>query len=138
MLLGEEARPYLFRRNQGYTSFMAAPITSEMGRLVGILGAVGTVVFWGYFVSYNPYAAEAIIGAASAMAAAMTALAVVGGGSAWKKKPSFLFMVFVVSFLPVGFYMLGTPGLFKLIGLFNGLFLVSGFLMLVGRNAVRS
>ncbi len=114
-----------------------ARIFTEIGRLVGILGAVGTVVLWGYFVSYNPYAAEGITGATYAVAAGMAVLAILGGVSAWKRRPSFLFAVFVLSFLPVGFYMMGPPGHFKWIGLFNALFLVSGFLMLVGRKAVR-
>ena len=66
----------------------------------------------------------------------MLGLALVGAVAAWKGRPVWMFVVFALSFVPVGLYTLGVPGPFQWVGVSNTLFLVSGLLMLVKRKPV--
>jgi len=50
--------------------------------------------------------------------------------AAWLRKPLLMLIIFLVSFYPVGFYMLGVPSLFRWIGISN-LFYLAAILILV-------
>ena len=69
-----------------------------------------------------------------AIAALMLGLALVGAVAAWKARPLWMFVVFALSFIPVGLYTLGVPGSLKWVGVSNTLLLVSGLLMLAKRK----
>lgn len=66
-----------------------------------------------------------------AVAVAMVVLATLGLGAAWHRSPGALLIVFGMSFVPVGFHALATPGLYRLIGVGDLLALV-GALLLIG------
>jgi hypothetical protein len=62
----------------------------------------------------------------------MVAAAFLGIVASVMARPLWMLIVFCVSFFPMGFYLLGTPGIFKWIGVCNIGFLVSAVLMRVG------
>ena len=55
----------------------------------------------------------------------MALLAVVGGVAALRRKPRAMLVVALFSVLPVGGYLLGSPGLFRWIGGLNIIYLLS-------------
>jgi hypothetical protein len=44
-----------------------------------------------------------------------------------------MLILFAASFIPIGLYMLGTPGIFRLIGIFDILNLLAAILMIIGK-----
>lgn len=55
----------------------------------------------------------------------MIVTAIVGGVAAYLARPYLMLLVFVVAFAPIGLYMLGTPGLFRWIGIFELIYLAA-------------
>jgi hypothetical protein len=68
------------------------------------------------------------------MAALMIGLSCFGAVSAWKARPLRMTVAAAVSFVPVGFYALGTPGIFRFIGVSNLLLLLAGVALHESRN----
>ena len=62
----------------------------------------------------------------------MVAIGILGILAAWRGLPFLMLAVFAFSFFPMGLYLLGTPGIYRWIGVFDFLFLVSGALMVWG------
>src|SRR5574341_1575145 len=79
------------------------------------------------FVFFNPYAPSSMTPAV----AAMMLLAIVGMIVSLAAKSYMMLVSFVMLFVPVGFYLLGTPGIFRWIGILNLLLLVSSLILLV-------
>jgi hypothetical protein len=69
-----------------------------------------------------------------AMAALMIGLSCFGAVSAWKARPLRMTVAAAVSFVPVGFYALGTPGIFRFIGVSNLLLLLAAVALHESRN----
>jgi hypothetical protein len=82
----------------------------------------------------NPYGYQGATATTYIIATLMVLLAVIGLVAILVAKPYWVLIVALASFIPVGFYLLGTPGIFRWIGVFNVLLFVSGLLMLVGRK----
>jgi short subunit fatty acids transporter len=59
----------------------------------------------------------------------MIALGVLGVYGMWTRRPGLLYLVVVLSFCPVGFYFLLTPGIFRAIGILNLLALLAAILL---------
>jgi hypothetical protein len=64
----------------------------------------------------------------------MALLAVAGLLASLRGNPYLLLLAFGVSFVPVGLYMLGLPGLFRGIGWLNLAWLAAAVLMIAGRS----
>jgi hypothetical protein len=98
----------------------------EAARIIGLTAAILTIALY------------ALLGAAmetySLLFASMIALAVLSGWGSLKLKPIILFLAFLGSFFPIGFYMLSLHGIFKLIGICDLLFLVAGIVMYVQKK----
>jgi hypothetical protein len=110
------------------------PSMVMLARVTGFLASGGIIILWMVLVFLSPYGSGGVTRGTYMVAGAMTLLALLGGAAVYKVKPYPLLGVFVASFVPVGFYMIGTPGIFKWIGVFNALFLVSGLLLLGNRR----
>lgn len=106
----------------------------QAGRWIGFLASVTTLCLWAVLLFANPYGSEGISSDNYAAVAVMVALAAAGFVAAWKVKPLLIFLVFGLSLLPAGLYLLGTPGMFKWVGVCNLLFLPSGLLMRAARK----
>lgn len=104
------------------------------GRWIGFLASGATLVLWAVFLFANPYDSEGIKSDNYAVAAVMVALAAAAFVAAWRIIPILMFIVFAISLFPVGLYLLGTPGIFRWVGVCNFLFLPSGLLMRAARK----
>lgn len=89
-----------------------------------------TLFLWLVLWLFNPYALENPV---SGPGIVMLVAALLGITYSWLKKPIALLAVALVSFFPIGIYLLGTPGLFLTIGLLNAI----AILLAVGLIAVR-
>jgi hypothetical protein len=105
-----------------------------LSRLVGLAASVGVISLWSIFSFLNPYGYEGMSSAVYLIAALMIVLGVVGIVAVLTERSRLMVAVFVLSFVPIGFYLLGAPGLFRWIGIFNILFLLSGLVMLALRH----
>ena len=103
----------------------------SISRLLGLGASVGALGLWGVFSFLNPYGNQGITGGVYLVAASMALLTIVGLVATLQEKPYLMLAVFGLSFIPVGLYLLGTPGLFRWIGIFNLLFCFSALLHLV-------
>jgi hypothetical protein len=60
---------------------------------------------------------------------ALAVLSLFAVGAAWNSRPRSLVICFLISFAPVGFYLLLTPGIFAMIGVAQLGFLFSAVLL---------
>ncbi len=84
----------------------------------GLLTAVGTLVLWLVGLFYLPPTSWLVAGV-------MILLSLLAGYASWRERPCLLMVVALLSFFPVGLYLLGMPGLFRWIGLLNLLLFVA-------------
>ena len=63
----------------------------------------------------------------------MALLALVSGASALAKRPGLVLLAFVFSFVPVGAYLIGTPGVFRWVGVAHIGYLVAAVCQVFGR-----
>ena len=97
----------------------------RIGRGTGIGGGIVAIALWGSF---------AAAGGSITLTAAMGGLALLAIGSAWFGRPLGLLVAFVMSFVPVGLYLLGTPSIYAGIGLANLLYLAAAVLVFLARR----
>ena len=102
-----------------------------LGRAIGFLASAFTASLWLVFLFPAPATDcdTTIRGATTAtffVVVLMVALATLGLLAAWKASPYLMLAVFALSFFPMGLYLLGTPGIYRWIGVFDFLFLASG------------
>lgn len=83
---------------------------------------------WYVLTLYNPYTSRVEVTGLSVLLFSIALMAIF---FCYIRKPKMLVGSAVVSLLPIGLYMLATPGLFALIGVLNLAALVSGLLVLV-------
>jgi hypothetical protein len=105
-----------------------------IGRWTGLAGVLVCAVFWTMF-TYGHLTAPGWDGASGmtfVISALMIGLALAGAWASIKYAPVVLLAVFAVSFFPVGFYIMMTPGAWW-IGAGNFLYLVAALLVIVGR-----
>lgn len=106
----------------------------KISRLVGLIAAVGVISLWGIFGLLNPYGYQGLTSSVYVVVALMIGLAIVGLFAALTENPYLMLAVFGLSFVPVGIYLLGTPGIFRWIGGFDLLFLLSALLNIMARR----
>ena len=98
------------------------------GRILSTCAALGALVLWGLFLFGNPYAPRAqgralTFGGLMALSAAVSAAAAVRGAHLG------MYLLFLVSFFPVGAASLSGPGIFSAIGWLNLAYLAGAVLV---------
>jgi hypothetical protein len=88
------------------------------GRVLAICAAVGAIVLWGMFLFRNPYAPPAE-GRALTFGGLMMFSAAISLGAAIVAAHLAMYLLFFVSFFPVGLYIMSGPGVFAAIGWLN-------------------
>jgi len=87
----------------------------KFARSIGIIASFTAFVLYIVLAFFNPYGQGVI----TLPVFLMILLSAAAGMSAWKAKPYILLIIALALFLPVGFYTLGAPGIFKWIGVSN-------------------
>lgn len=106
----------------------------EAARIIGLSAAILTIILYGVLLFTNPYSEQGPNEGTYRVVALMIFMALLAVWGSLKFKPLLLFIAFFGSFIPEGFYMLGTPGIAKLIGICNLLFLVAGIVLFIQRR----
>ena len=78
-----------------------------------------TAAFWLALWFYNPYTLQSYTELITAPGFFMILLSLLGVWAALNIKPVSLFFIALFSLIPIGSYMLSSPGIFMLIGWFN-------------------
>ena len=102
-----------------------------IARSLGMLASLLTLLLWIALSFFNPYGYQGLTDESRLISVVMILLAIVGVFAVVKIKPYLMLGVGILSFVPVGFYLLGTPSLFKWIGVSNAMFVLSSLLMLM-------
>lgn len=113
-------------------------MTTRSGQFIGGAVSLGLVALWLVFAFFNPYGKQGQTPQTWVTVVVMLALAIAGLAFALTRHAAGVLIVAGASLLPVGLYMLGTPGLFRWIGILDVLLLAAGLLLLPGRGRGRS
>lgn len=90
------------------------------------MSCAGSALLWLIFLYANPYGRQGITTGTYVVGWAMIALACLGAYLAATHRVVGMAAVFVLSFVPLGLYLAGTPGIFRWIAAFDlGLFLAT-------------
>jgi hypothetical protein len=104
-------------------------------RLLGLSAAVLGILLTGVLLMINPYDTGGITAGTVIVGVVMILLALLAGWAAFTVRPVILLLAFIGSFVPVGYYLLGTPGVFALIGVADlGYLVASALMFLDARN----
>ncbi len=106
----------------------------KISRIAGLLTLSGIIGLYITLAFFNPYAE----GGMTLPIMAMMLLAFIGVIATLKARPYIMFAISLALFLPIGFYMLGTPGIFMWIGILNLLFTTASLLMWKAQPAKES
>src|SRR5918992_6012898 len=98
------------------------------GRMLSVCAALGAAVLWAMFLFRNPYAPPAQ-GRALTFGGLMLLSALVSAAAAVRGAHLGMYLLFFVSFFPVGVSALSGPGLFSGIGWLNLLYLTGAVLV---------
>ena len=99
-----------------------------MGRALGTLAALGAGVLWAIFLFRNPYASAAE-GPTLLFGRLMILASLIGLVAAARGAHLAMYLLFVVSFVPVGFYVMLGPGIFQAIGWLNLAYLAAAWMV---------
>ncbi len=99
-----------------------------LGRVVGSVSAIGAAALWALLTYRNPYAgaandSQALMGMLMIGASAVAAAAGAAGAHLA------MYILFFVLFVPIGFYVMLSGGIFTLIGVCNLLYLAAAVLV---------
>ena len=108
----------------------------KLGRSLNLVSSLAAISLWIVLGFFNPYGYQGATEQTYLVAALMMALAVAGLIAGLRVRPGVVLLVAVASFVPIGLYLLGVPGIFRWIGVANVLLLVSGLLMWAGRKGL--
>jgi len=106
-------------------------VIRRFGRATGIASGTVAIALWILFASRIVSTGNSG-GLLVAMTMIAVAVAAIGGSIA--ASPGVVLIAFAVSFVPVGFYLLGTPSIFAGIGLANLLYCVAATLLWLARR----
>ncbi len=106
----------------------------NVARLIAAVSAITVVTLVGIFLFNNPYNTAGMNRGTQLIMTGLVVLSLIAIGAAWKKRILILTVCFVVSFVPVGFYLLLTPGIFALVGVAHLGFLLSALLLAISRR----
>ena len=105
---------------------------------LGVIAAVVTMLSWIMFIMTEPFGNDEAKWIGYLVIAAMLGLSFLAAWSSITKKILWLSIAFLVSFFPVGLYVLLTPSVSKWIGIGNPVYLVSaiGMYIQIRRNGI--
>lgn len=103
-------------------------------RVIGLGAALLTILLWGVFLIFNPYTDQHITTGTYRVAAAMSLLALLVAWASLKTRPAPIILAFLASFIPVGLYMSGTPGIFRWLAVCNLLYMLAAIGMVIGQR----
>lgn len=98
---------------------------------LGVMAAVVTILLWVMFIMADPYGDDEAKWAGFLVIAIMLGFSFLAIWSSITKRIFWLCIAFLVSFFPIGLYMLLTPSVSKWIGIGNLVYLVSAIGMYV-------
>ncbi len=101
------------------------------GRVLSVCAALAAAVLWAMFLFDNPYAPRAH-GRALTFGGLMLLSALVSAAAAARGAHLGMYLLFFVSFFPVGMAAMSGPGLFSAIGWLNLLYLAGAALVHLG------
>ena len=101
-----------------------------LARSIGYIGATTNLVLVALLYHKLHLQEQGPLWASATPAFAFSLPALIALMACWRFSSILMFVAFVLGFVPVGFYLLGTPSVFALIGLAHLLYLLSGALML--------
>jgi hypothetical protein len=107
------------------------------GRVVGTAAALGAMVLWAIFVFRNPYGPPAV-GRLFTFGGLNMFCALVAAGAAARGAHVGMYLLFFVSFFPVGLNAMLGPGIFAGIGWLNLVYLAAAVLVHRGIGAAKS
>lgn len=110
---------------------------ASLGGALGLVSAGGALVLSVGLPLVSPYGRNGATAGTTAVFFGLAALALVALWASATRRPGWLVVIFVLSFLPVGLYLLGTPGLFRWIGICQAGYPVAAILLWFGGSAVR-
>jgi hypothetical protein len=115
---------------------MLSPFTSAgplltFARLLGLGAAALVVLLSAVMLFFNSYTTDGITSGTSIVGAIMVLLALLAAWGALTTRPLLLLLAFLGSFVPVGYYLLGTPGVFAFIGFATLGYGIAGVIMLL-------
>ena len=84
--------------------------------LIAAASALTVVTLVGIFLFDNPYSVAGINLSTRWIMSILVVLSLVAVSAVWQQKTLIVAICFAVSFVPVGFYLLLTPGIFALVG----------------------
>ena len=115
-------------KNSERTADMKPSSMRMASAFFGVIASLGSILLWIAFLFVNPYSDAGISGVTYGIAFAMCSLGVLGIFASLKGRAYLMYLVFLGS-LPAGLYFLLTPGVFRWLGLFCALYLVSAIVM---------
>jgi hypothetical protein len=101
-----------------------------------LVGAV-VIVLFALFVFQNPYSGSDLAQDSVFLMTVIAALAGVQIWAVWNRMPILVIVAFIFSFIPTGMYMLGTPGIFRGIGIAHLCYLLIALLTWLDRRDFR-
>lgn len=101
-----------------------------VARAAGLLAAGVVIALSAVLVLANPYASDTLSSATGLIMGLLCALALVAAWGAIARRPLLLLLAFAASFFPLGLYLLGTPGIFRWIGVAHLVYLIVGLALL--------
>ena len=87
-----------------------------MARLIAAASALAVVTLVGIFLFDNPYSVAGINRSTQWIMTILVVLSLVAASAAWQQKTLIVAVCFAASFVPAGFYLLLTPGIFAWVG----------------------
>ncbi len=97
----------------------------NISRVAGVFTLSGIIGLYVILAFFNPYTTGSI----TPPITAMMLLACIGIIATLKTRPYIMFAISLALFVPIGFYTLGTPGIFMWIGILNLFFITESLLM---------
>lgn len=102
------------------------------GRVLGVVSSASSAVLWVVFL-LNPYGGQGGTLGTALVGCLMIVLAIVGIVASIQVRSLLLAVVAVISFMPVGLYMLGSPAVWKWIGVSEIVMFLAAIIMGVAK-----
>lgn len=106
----------------------------KITRAIGLLTALGTLSLYSILAFFNPYTTGVTLTLPIAL---MMVTATVGAAAAYLARPYLMLAIGLIALVPLGLYMLGIPGLFRWIGIFDLLYLAAAIAVWIEKRATK-
>jgi hypothetical protein len=106
---------------------------STAGLWLGLASSAAQLILWLALGYQNQFYPAQVTQQTWLINAKMVELALAGMLVVWWRKPLLMLVVILVSFYPVGLYMLGVPSIFRWIGISSLFYLAASLVLLADR-----